>query len=69
MTFVVRREGETNDGLLKRFRKRVHEDGIMAEMRKRRYHKTKGEKRREMAKAAVRRRKKKEREKRQEGLY
>jgi small subunit ribosomal protein S21 len=43
MTYVKSRDGEPFDILLKRFRKRVGQDGIRAEMRKRRYFVTKGE--------------------------
>ena len=43
MTFVVRRENESFDNLLRRFRQKVTQDGIMSELRKRRYHITKGE--------------------------
>lgn len=43
MTFVVRREDESFDSLLRRFRKKVTQDEIMSELRKRRYHITKGE--------------------------
>ena len=43
MTFVIAREGESFDSLLRRFRKKVNRDRIKTELRKRRYFVTKGE--------------------------
>jgi small subunit ribosomal protein S21 len=43
MTFVVRRDNESNESLIKRFGKKVSQDQIMSELRKRRYFLTKGE--------------------------
>ncbi|MBN1248761.1 MAG: ribosomal protein S21/MRP21 [Anaerolineae bacterium] len=43
MTYVVRRDNESNDALMKRFRKKVAHDRILSELRKRRYYLTKGE--------------------------
>ena len=43
MTYVVRRNGESFDSLLRRFRKKVNQDRIKTELRKRRYFVTKGE--------------------------
>lgn len=43
MTYVFRREGESFDSLLRRFRKKVNQDRIKSELRKRRYFVTKGE--------------------------
>ncbi len=44
MTFVIRRDDESFDSLLRRFRKRVNQDKLKTELRKRRYFVTKGEK-------------------------
>ena len=43
MTYVVRRDNESNESLIKRFRKKVSRDRILSELRKRRYYITKGE--------------------------
>ena len=43
MTFVVQREGESFESLMRRFRKKVNRDGIKTELKKRRYFVTKGE--------------------------
>lgn len=43
MTFVVCRDNETSESLIKRFGKKVSQDQIMSELRKRRYFLTKGE--------------------------
>ena len=43
MTFVVRRADESNESLIKRFGKKVSQDQILSELRKRRYFVTKGE--------------------------
>jgi small subunit ribosomal protein S21 len=43
MTFVTRREDESFDSLLRRFRKKVNQDRLKTELRKRRYFVTKGE--------------------------
>lgn len=43
MTFVVRRADESNESLIKRFGKKVSQDQILSELRKRRYYVTKGE--------------------------
>ena len=43
MTFVVQREGESFESLMRRFRKKVNQDRIKTELRKRRYFVTKGE--------------------------
>jgi small subunit ribosomal protein S21 len=44
MTMVTRREDESFDSLLRRFRKKVNQDRLKTEVRKRRYFITKGEK-------------------------
>ena len=43
MTYVVRRNDESFEGLLKRFRQKVNQHHIKAEVRKRRYFITKGQ--------------------------
>jgi small subunit ribosomal protein S21 len=43
MTYVVRRENESSESLIKRFRNKVSKDRIMSELKKRRYFLTKGE--------------------------
>ena len=43
MTIVTRRDNESFDSLLRRFRKKVNQDRIKTEVRKRRYFVTKGE--------------------------
>ena len=47
MATVTRREFETVDELIKRFSKKVAEEGIMKELRDREYYKSKGQRRRE----------------------
>ena len=61
MTFVSRRENESFDSLLRRFRKRVNEDRIKTELRKRRYFITKGEKARIAKKKGIQRARRKRR--------
>ncbi len=43
MTVVVRRENESSESLIKRFRNKVSRDRIFSELKKRRYFVTKGE--------------------------
>jgi small subunit ribosomal protein S21 len=43
MTFVIRHEDESFDSLLRRFRKKVNQDRLKTELRKRRYFVSKGE--------------------------
>ncbi len=43
MTYVVRRSGESNESLIKRFRNKVAHDRVFSELKKRRYFITKGE--------------------------
>jgi small subunit ribosomal protein S21 len=66
MTYVVRRDNESNESLIKRFRKKVSRDRILSELRKRRYYITKGEedriaKRKGISKARRRERKRRRR--------
>lgn len=66
MTYVVRRDNESSESLIKRFRKKVSRDRILSELRKRRYYITKGEeeriaKRKGISKARRRERKRRSR--------
>lgn len=58
---VSLREGESQDKLLRRFRKKVTRSGVMSEVRKRRWFVSKNEQRRMDAKKAIRRQKKRTR--------
>ena len=58
MAKVVLREGESQDKLLRRFRKKVIRSGVMSEVRKRRWFVSKNEQRRMEDKKAIRRMKK-----------
>lgn len=64
MTFVVRRENETNESLIKRFGKKVSQDQIMSELRKRRYFLTKGEEQRIAKRKGIARTRRAERKRR-----
>ena len=64
MAKVVLREGESQDKLLRRFRKKVTRSGIMSEVRKRRWFVSKNEQRRMDEKKAIRRYKKRARRQR-----
>jgi small subunit ribosomal protein S21 len=69
MTFVVRRDNESNEALIKRFRRKVSQDRILSELRKRRYFITKGQedriaKRKGIARARRRERKRRRRQNR-----
>ena len=55
MTKVVRRQGESAESLLKRFRKRVTRDKVLSEARKRRFFVSKSEQRRIALRKAIRR--------------
>jgi len=55
------RNGESQDKLLRRFRKAVIRSGVLSEVRKRRWYVSKNEKRRMDRKKAIRRQKKRER--------
>ncbi len=52
---VQLKPGESQDDLLRRFRKQVGTSGILRELRKRRWYVSKGEKRRMQRKRAIRR--------------
>ena len=61
MAKVVLRDGESQDKLLRRFRKKVTRSGVMSEVRKRRWFVSKNEQRRMDEKKAIRRYKKRAR--------
>ena len=63
MAKVVLREGESQQKLLQRFRKKVTRSGLMSEVRKRRWFVSKNEQRRMDDKKAIRRLKKRARKK------
>jgi small subunit ribosomal protein S21 len=64
MTFVVRRDNESNESLIKRFGKKVSQDQIMSELRKRRYFLTKGEEERIAKRKGIARTRRAERKRR-----
>ena len=61
MAKVTLRDGESQQQLLRRFRKKVTRSGIMSEVRKRRWFVSKNEQRRMDVKKAIRRQKKRAR--------
>ncbi|MGC9521315.1 MAG: 30S ribosomal protein S21 [Anaerolineae bacterium] len=65
MTFVVRRDNESNEALIKRFRRKVSSDRILSELRKRRYYLTKGEEERIAKRKGIARARRRERKRRQ----
>lgn len=67
MAKVVLREGESQDKLLRRFRKKIIRSGVMSEVRKRRWFVSKNEQRRMDDKKAIRRMKKRARRSRDYG--
>jgi len=58
---VVLRDGESQEKLLRRFRKAVTRSGVLSEVRKRRWFVSKSEQRRMAEKKAIRRQGKRER--------
>lgn len=58
MTKVVLRQGESQENLLKRFRKKVTRDRILSEVKKRRYFVSKSEEGRIAQRKAIRRERK-----------
>ena len=64
MAKVILREGESQDKLLRRFRKKIIRSGLMSEVRKRRWFVSKNEQRRMDDKKAIRRMKKRARKSR-----
>ena len=65
MTFVVQREGESFESLMRRFRKKVNQDRIKTELRKRRYFVTKGERDRIAKRKGIQRAQRRKRKQRQ----
>lgn len=63
MTRVKLKDGESQQQLLRRFRKKVTRSGVMSEVRKRRWFVSRSEQRRMDEKKAIRRLKKRERRK------
>jgi ribosomal protein S21 len=55
MTFVVLHEGEAPESLINRFRSGVQRSGILREIKRRRYFRSKSQKAREAAQRAARR--------------
>jgi small subunit ribosomal protein S21 len=64
---VVLREGETQQQLLRRFRKKVTRSGLMSEVRKRRWFVSRSEQRRMEEKKAIRRIRKRARKRQEYG--
>ena len=64
MTYVVRRDNESTESLIKRFRKKVSQDRILSELRKRRYFITKGEKERIAERKGISKARRRERKRR-----
>ena len=62
LTRVQLRSNESQDSLLRRFRKKVIRDRIMTEVRKRRWHMSSSERRRLAKKKAIRRMRRRERQ-------
>ena len=58
MAYVKARKNERFESLMRRFQRAVEQAGIMKELKKRRYHLTPSEKRKEKRKAAEKRRRK-----------
>lgn len=67
MPKVVLREGESQQQLLRRFRKKTIRSGVMSEVRKRRWFVSRSEQRRMDEKKAIRRIKKRESKRQQYG--
>ncbi|MBN1203161.1 MAG: 30S ribosomal protein S21 [Anaerolineae bacterium] len=61
MAHVELQSGESQDQLLKRFRKQVAKDGILSTVRRKRWHVSKSELRRIQKKKAIRRARRKQR--------
>ena len=62
MAHVVRRDGESFDGLLRRFRKDVIRSRVLSEVRRRRWFVSKGEQRRIAQRKAARRHRRRQRQ-------
>jgi len=65
MTYVVRRDNESSESLIKRFRRKVSRDRILSELRRRRYFVTKGEGERIAKRKGIARARRKARKRRQ----
>ncbi|MCB9436812.1 MAG: 30S ribosomal protein S21 [Anaerolineales bacterium] len=61
MPYVELKPGETQDALLKRFRKQIAKDGILSTVRRKRWYVSKSELRRIQKKKAIRRARRKQR--------
>ncbi len=64
MTYVVRRDNESSESLIKRFRNKVSRDRILSELRRRRYYLTKGEEERIAKRKGIARARRAERKRR-----
>jgi len=62
LTKVVLREGESQEGLLKRFRKSVMQERILSEVRRKRWYVSPSEKRRIQKQRAIRRARRRQRQ-------
>jgi small subunit ribosomal protein S21 len=60
MTRVELRDGESPESLLRRFRKQVTQDGILGDVKRKRFFVSKGEERRVMLRKAKRRERKRQ---------
>jgi small subunit ribosomal protein S21 len=61
MSFVELKPGESQEGLLKRFRKQIAKDGVLSTVRRKRWYVSKSELRRIQKKKAIRRARRKQR--------
>ncbi len=68
MTRVVLREGESQESLLKRFRKKVAQDGILSTVKKKRFFIPRSEQRRIARRKAIRRERRRLWRERQRGM-
>lgn len=68
MTYAVRQEGESFEGLFRRFRRNVQEDRLRSEMRKRRYFEKPSQARKRKAAAKLRKSRRTTRKMQQRGF-
>jgi small subunit ribosomal protein S21 len=61
VTYVIRRESESIDSMLKRFRKAVSRERILSDVKKRRYFVSKSEQRQRAKRKAINRERKRQR--------
>ncbi len=61
VSFVELKPGESQEGLLKRFRKQIAKDGVLSTVRRKRWYVSKSELRRIQKKKAIRRARRKQR--------